>query len=86
MSQEFLAIYEGGVLRPLTPLNLPESVQLTVSVREPDGASTAAPEDLQRQQTALNSMFAEVDRLPQAGGEDGLSNRDHDHVLYGSPK
>jgi predicted DNA-binding antitoxin AbrB/MazE fold protein len=30
MSQEFHAIYEHGVLRPLTPLNLPELTEVTV--------------------------------------------------------
>lgn len=32
MSQEFLAIYEHGVLRPLTPLSLPDAAQVVVSV------------------------------------------------------
>jgi len=30
MSQEFHAIYEQGVLRPLTPLDLPEHAEVTV--------------------------------------------------------
>jgi hypothetical protein len=34
MSQEFHAIYEGGVFRPLTPLNLPELTPVTVVVQE----------------------------------------------------
>lgn len=33
MSQEFLAVYEHGVLRPLAPLNLPDAAQVVVSVR-----------------------------------------------------
>jgi predicted DNA-binding antitoxin AbrB/MazE fold protein len=36
MSQEFHAIYEHGVLRPLTPLNLPESAVVTGFVQQKD--------------------------------------------------
>jgi predicted DNA-binding antitoxin AbrB/MazE fold protein len=31
--QEFHAIYENGVLRPLTPLGLPESTEVVATVR-----------------------------------------------------
>jgi predicted DNA-binding antitoxin AbrB/MazE fold protein len=31
MSQEFLASYEHGVLRPITPLSLPDAAQVLVS-------------------------------------------------------
>jgi hypothetical protein len=41
MSQEFHAIYEHGVLRPLTPLNLPESAEVTGTLNEKKGG--AAP-------------------------------------------
>jgi hypothetical protein len=41
---------------------------------------------LQHQQQALDSMFAAVDELPQTPCNDGLSGRDHDQILYGSPK
>jgi predicted DNA-binding antitoxin AbrB/MazE fold protein len=34
MSQEFRAIYENGVLRPLTPLRLPESAEVTGTLQE----------------------------------------------------
>jgi predicted DNA-binding antitoxin AbrB/MazE fold protein len=86
MSQEIHAIYEGGVLRPLTPINLPESTQVTVVVREQNGVTAVTPADLQRQQQALDAMFAAVDKLPQTPHNDGLSGRDHDQILYGSPK
>ena len=90
MSQEFHAIYEGGVFRPLTPLNPPELTPVTVVVEEPlvqqrNGATTVAPAGLQQQQPALNAMFAVVDSLPQTSHNDGLSGRDHDQILYGSP-
>jgi predicted DNA-binding antitoxin AbrB/MazE fold protein len=34
--QQFDAIYEGGVLKPLTPLNLPEHERVTLIVRGTD--------------------------------------------------
>ena len=90
MSQEFQAIYEHGVLRPLTPLDLPESAEVTVAVRDGNGDAKGnlapTPDELARQQEALNAIFAEVDRLPKTPRNDGLSNRDHDQILYGSPK
>jgi predicted DNA-binding antitoxin AbrB/MazE fold protein len=88
MSQEFQAIYENGVLRPITPLNLPESAEVAGTLRETNGIGRefAKPDTaaLQRQQAALNAMFSEIDKLPQASSSDGLSGRDHDKILYGS--
>jgi predicted DNA-binding antitoxin AbrB/MazE fold protein len=45
MSQEFHAIYEHGVLRPLTPLNLPESAEVTGFVREKSSAAPIESDD-----------------------------------------
>lgn len=88
MSQEFHAIYENGVLRPITPLNLPESAEVEGTVQQANEAGRRVAElsaaDLQRQQSALNAMFGEVDTLPQTPRNDGISGRDHDKILYGS--
>ena len=43
MSQEFHAIYEHGVLRPLTPLNLPESAEVTGTLHEKNGGAARSP-------------------------------------------
>ena len=91
MSQEFHAIYEGGVFRPLTPLNLPELTPVTVVVQEQaeqeqNGSAAIGPTDMQLQQQVLDAMFAAVDNLPQTVRNDGLSGQDHDQILYGSPK
>lgn len=45
MSQEFHAIYEHGVLRPLTPLNLPEATEVTGTLHEKSGPSAAQTDD-----------------------------------------
>jgi predicted DNA-binding antitoxin AbrB/MazE fold protein len=86
MSQEFNAIYEGGVFRPLTPLNLPESTPVTVVVQEPNDRTPCEAAELKHQQRALDAMFSVVDKLPQTPNDDGLSGRDHDQILYGTPK
>jgi predicted DNA-binding antitoxin AbrB/MazE fold protein len=89
MSQEFHAIYEHGILRPLTPLNLPEATEVEVTLRLAAAETNSAAQngaELRLQKEALQAMFAEVDKLPQTPHNDGLSGRDHDHILYGSPK
>lgn len=85
MSQQIQAIFENGVLRPLTPLVLLEKSHVSVTVDE--GSVATTDEVLRRsQQDALNATFAAVDQLPQTPRNDGLSGRDHDQILYGSPQ
>lgn len=86
MIHEFHAIYENGVLRPLTPLNLPELSEVAVTLQEEEGDSRPSAVELQQQQAALDAMFCEVEKLPQAPRNDNLSGRDHDQILYGSVK
>jgi predicted DNA-binding antitoxin AbrB/MazE fold protein len=87
MSQSFQAIFENGVLRPLTPLHLPESARVSGTIDESAAVETPGePFDLKKQQAALDEMFREIQKLPQAPSNDGLSNRDHDQIIYGSIK
>jgi hypothetical protein len=84
MSQQFEATYQHGVLRLDAPLALPENSRVIGIVS--DVEAEPAPDVLQKQKQALDAMFAVVDRLPQTPQDDGLSNRDHDQILYGSSK
>jgi hypothetical protein len=84
MSQQFEATYEHGVLRLDAPLALPENSRVVGIVSNVEAEPT--PDVLHKQQQALDAMFALVDRLPQKSQDDGLSNRDHDQILYGSSK
>ncbi len=87
MSQQFHAIYENGVLRPLTPLQLPDSAEVVGTVEEKNGVGervAPTPAELRQQQIALDEMFRQVETLPQIPRNDGLSGRDHDKILYGS--
>jgi predicted DNA-binding antitoxin AbrB/MazE fold protein len=90
MSQEFDAIYEHGLLRPLTPLNLPESAEVTLVLRaagqSPDSTTIAdAPASdvaMSQQRAALSSLRAKMDSLPPGAPQDNLGGADHDRILY----
>ncbi|RIK85915.1 MAG: hypothetical protein DCC67_03345 [Planctomycetota bacterium] len=86
MSQQFEAIYENGVLRLITPIVLPESTRVSGVVHEKQQDQLPDAELVRRQQEALNAMFEEIHKLPQTPATDGLSNRDHDFILYGWKK
>lgn len=76
------AIYEGGLLRPLVPLSLKERevVSLTISSGAA-GNDTAA--EVARQRSVLTAYIAKVESRPEVLPSDGLSNRDHDRLIYG---
>lgn len=87
MSDTFQAIYEHGLLRPLQPLDLSEQevVSLTVTNRAKPAAEKPEDEEaaIRRQQAAL---LAFVERAAAEQGNapsDGLTNRDHDKIIYG---
>lgn len=86
MSQQFQAIYEQGMLRLITPLHLPESTHVSGTLDESTVMERPSAAEIKRQQEALDAMFREIDKLPQTPATDGLSNRDHDQILYGSHK
>jgi predicted DNA-binding antitoxin AbrB/MazE fold protein len=75
------AIYEGGILRPLVPLNLNEKevVSLHISTTEEVSAQTEA----EKQRDILSAFVAKMESLPDRTPQDGLSNRDHDKIIYG---
>jgi predicted DNA-binding antitoxin AbrB/MazE fold protein len=82
MSESIEAIYEKGVFRPLQPVNLPENSRVQISV--PDGIqSQSSAQIVAAQQLGIRQMLAETAKLPSHEPDDGLSNRDHDRILYG---
>ena len=90
MNRDIHAIYANGVFRPLDPLDLPEGTRVSLRVEEehgvPPAPSPITSAELETQQNALEEMFSDVDRIPQTPRNDGLSGRNHDQILYGSPK
>ena len=88
MDQCFQAIYEHGVLRPLEPLPLKEDeiVSLAIQNREELSEATPSPDEqlASRQREILLKFVAKMESLPDNVPRDGLSNRDHDQLIYGS--
>jgi predicted DNA-binding antitoxin AbrB/MazE fold protein len=84
MSQQIDAIYDNGVLKPLSPLSLPDKarVKLTVDMQSlPEAADKLAD-----QKAALLKTWQEIDQLPQTRNNDGWSVRQHDELLYGDKR
>jgi predicted DNA-binding antitoxin AbrB/MazE fold protein len=55
MSERIDAIYEGGVLRPLKPLSLPDHarVKLTIDAQPPSGAAITPQDEWEQHLLAL---------------------------------
>jgi predicted DNA-binding antitoxin AbrB/MazE fold protein len=78
MIQELHAIYEHGVLRPLTPVNLPESTEVIVTLRETVGRNDqAAPPD-----PLLGSMAEEPELIDQVVDEAMKARESHPLRTY----
>jgi predicted DNA-binding antitoxin AbrB/MazE fold protein len=85
MTYHIDAIYEGGVLKPLEPLILPDQARVKITVESTE-TQTAESEVLVNQKAALAQALDAVEQLPLEGPNDGFSGRDHDLVLYGWKK
>lgn len=79
MTTTAAAIYEHGVLRPLSPLPLAEGARVEVTVT--DDASSAQVAELARAGDLLRGVAA----LPMESGDAGFAGREHDRILYGGP-
>jgi len=77
MTTTAAAIYENGVLRPLSPLPLAEGARVEVTVT--DHAASPPTEVAGDAADLLRAVAA----LPMESSEAGFSGRDHDRVLYG---
>jgi len=86
MSQEFDAIYEDGVLRPLKPIGLKEHEVVKVSVTQSSGRDLSGLELGTRQREILLSFVAKMESLSEPSVPDGFSNRQHDREIYGEPR
>ena len=81
MTFQVVAIYDGGVLKPLEPRALPDQshvrVIVTHALSDEDSAKLAA------QTVALAELRQVIDAIPQESNNDGWSVRQHDELLYG---
>jgi predicted DNA-binding antitoxin AbrB/MazE fold protein len=85
MTYHIDAIFEGGVLKPLEPLILPDHSRVKVTVESAE-ANGAALDVLARQQAALDEARNAVKAMQQHQNKDGWSVVDHDKLLYGGEK
>jgi predicted DNA-binding antitoxin AbrB/MazE fold protein len=85
MSYQVDAIYDGGVLKPLTPLSLADQahVKLTIEAGE---VSVSAQDELASQQAALEELSRAIEALPPTSRNDNWSVRQHDAILYSAPE
>lgn len=86
MNVQVDAIYDNGVLRPLTPLLLPDQSRVTVTVGVNVVAQAESEAEVEARRQAINKLFEDIDKLPQPPNHDGWSAKDHDEVLYGWKK
>ena len=87
MDHCFQAIYEHGVLRPLEPIQLQESEVVSLVIRasqnQPNGTPSVDEELGRGQRDLILAFVSKMESLPQNSPQDGLSNRDHDRLIYG---
>lgn len=76
------AIFEGGVLRPLVPLQLNEHEVVSLSITTNPQAGLA-DDEAAKQRSTLMAYVSKVESRPVDVPQDGLSNRDHDLLIYG---
>jgi predicted DNA-binding antitoxin AbrB/MazE fold protein len=76
------AIFEAGVLRPLTPLSLREKEVVSLAISTSSG-TTAPKEQAARQREVVAAYLAKVESRTDETPQDGMSNRDHDRLIYG---
>lgn len=86
MDQTIQAVYQHGVLRPLTPLPLREDEVVSVTVSRPDDGEPQVVAETRRgeeQRDIVLRFVSKMESLPVRCPQDGLTNRDHDRLIYG---
>ena len=81
MSHTIPAVFDDGVFRPLAPVDLAKGTLVDVRLASPSSAVTDEVEEETRQ--AWCDFLDRMESLPDDSPRDGLSNRDHDRIIYG---
>ena len=81
MDQTIPAIFDSGVFRPLQPVDLADGTQVQVQVKKHDSVDTDEVDEATRK--AWNDYLDRMETLNGKSPEDGLTNRDHDRIIYG---
>jgi predicted DNA-binding antitoxin AbrB/MazE fold protein len=77
------AKFEHGVFRPLNPVDLVDQSVVSLMVVTEDSPTTPLSETVARQRAALAAFLEEAKTLELPRHDDGLTNRDHDQIIYG---
>jgi predicted DNA-binding antitoxin AbrB/MazE fold protein len=81
MNDTIPAVFDDGVFRPLQPVDLAKGTRVEVKLAMPSPASNDEMDDETRQ--AWCDYLDRMGSLPDEFPRDGLSNRDHDRIIYG---
>jgi len=76
------AVYENGVFRPTTPIELPESCQVEITFRSTVAGQASVPSD-RRPLSRLAEIAKDSPENPSLPCDLAAQ---HDHYLYGLPK
>ena len=82
MSHTIPAVFNAGTFRPLEPVELAEGTQVEVQVPVVPQLAELSPEEIARHQAAIVAFLDRMELLPDNSPQDGLTNRDHDRIIY----
>jgi predicted DNA-binding antitoxin AbrB/MazE fold protein len=77
MNTQIPAVFCDGVFRPLVPVAMAEGTRVKVELEAENSQSST------ERQASWQEFLKEVESLPDDSPNDGLTNRDHDRILYG---
>lgn len=83
MSDRIPAIFDSGVFRPLEPVELAEGTPVVVQLEGAAPAPVVSGGADEKTRQAWCDYLDRMDSLPDHSPRDGLTNRDHDRIIYG---
>jgi hypothetical protein len=81
MSRDVPAVFDGSVFRPLVPVDLAKGTPVTVQFQSSPMSPSCETDEETR--LAWVAYLERMESLPDNSPKDGLTNRDHDRILYG---
>lgn len=82
MKETIRAVFEGGVFRPKSPVDLPEGIEVEVMPLQ----STELKRPKLTPKQVAEAMKAIADLPPEGLDDDPYASENHDHYIYGAPK
>jgi predicted DNA-binding antitoxin AbrB/MazE fold protein len=70
------AIYEGGVLRPMTPIDLAEGQEANIIIQSAEKTVLLDPQ-------WVETFLSEIEAVYEPTGQVETTSVDHDKILYG---